>query len=156
MKRKSLILGCGNIFRGDDGFGPRVAEYIVKERLADESSVEVLDVGLGVSRILLDILSDEEKPNKIILVDALHQIGRVGEVKILSLDDVPSVKGSSPSHSFPNRDMLAKLEEMGVKISIVACVAGYLPEEVSVVMSKEVEDAIPKAAALAVKLASDP
>ena len=156
MKRKSLILGCGNIFRGDDGFGPRVAEYIVKERLADESSVEVLDVGLGVSRILLDILSDEEKPNKIILVDALHQIGRVGEVKILSLNDVPSVKGGSPSHSFPNREMLAKLEEMGVKISIVACVAEYLPEEVSVKMSKEVEEAIPKAATLAVKLASDP
>ncbi len=156
MKRKSLILGCGNIFRGDDGFGPRVAEYIVEKRLADESSVEVLDVGLGVSRILLDILSDEEKPSKIILVDALHQTGRVGEVKILSLNDVPSVRGSSPSHSFPNREMLAKLEEMGVKISIVVCVAGYLPEEVSVVMSKEVEEAIPKAAALAVKLASDP
>jgi len=156
MKGKSLILGCGNIFRGDDGFGPRVAEYIVKQHLAEESSVEVLDVGLGISRILLDILSDEEKPKKIILVDALHQIGKVGEVKILSLNDIPSVESISPSHSFPNKEMLAKLEEIGVKISIVACVAKYLPEEVSVKMSKEVEEAIPKAATLAVKLASDP
>ena len=156
MKGKALILGCGNIFRGDDGFGPRVAEYIVRERLTDENSVEVLDVGLGVSRILLDILSDEEKPKKIILADALYQMGRVGEIKILSLNDIPSVEGRSPSHSFPNREMLAKLEEMGVKISIVACVAGYLPDEVSVKMSKEVEEAIPAAAELAVKLASDP
>jgi coenzyme F420 hydrogenase subunit delta len=156
MAAKSLILGCGNIFRGDDGFGPRVAEYIVRERLTDENSIEVLDVGLGVSRVLLDILSDEKKPKKIILVDALHQTGRAGEVKILSLNDIPSVEGRSPSHSFPNKEMLAKLEEMGVKISIVACVAEYLPDEVSVMMSKEVEKAIPKAAVLAVELASDP
>ena len=156
MKGKSLILGCGNIFRGDDGFGARVAEYIIREHLADKNSVEVLDVGLGASRILLDILSDEEKPRKIVLVDALHQTGRVGEVKTLSLTDIPSVKGRSPSHSFPNREMLAKLEEMGVEICIVACVVGYLPDEVSVKMSKEVEEAIPKAAALAMELASDP
>jgi len=38
----------------------------------------------------------------------------------------------------------------------VACVAEYLPDEVSVMMSKEVEKAIPKAAVLAVELASDP
>jgi len=156
MERKPLILGCGNIFRGDDGFGPRVAEYIVKQHLPDGNNVEVLDVGLGISRILLDILSDEEKPKKIVLVDALHQTGRVGEVKILSLNDIPPVKGRSPSHSFPNREMLAKLEEMGVKIWIVACVTGYLPDEVSVEMSKEVEEAIPKAAEIAVKLAADP
>jgi coenzyme F420 hydrogenase subunit delta len=156
MGRKPLILGCGNIFRGDDGFGPRVAEYIVREGLADKNGVEVLDVGLGVSRILLDILADDEKPKKIVLVDALYQTGRVGEVKILSLNDIPPVKGRSPSHSFPNIEMLAKLEEMGVKVSIVACVAGYLPDEVSVEMSKEVEEAIPKAAETALKLATDP
>ena len=156
MRSKSLILGCGNIFRGDDGFGPRVAEYILKERIADEEKVEVLDVGLGVSRVLLDLLSDEEKPQKLILVDALHQADKAGEVKILDIHNIPTFKGRSPSHSFPNREILAKLEEMGVKILIVACVAGYIPEEVSVQMSKEVEAAIPRAAMLAVKLASDP
>jgi coenzyme F420 hydrogenase subunit delta len=156
MKVKSLILGCGNIFRGDDGFGPRVAEYIVRERMADENKVEILDVGLGVSKILLDILSDEEKPQKLVLVDALHQADKVGKVKIIDLYDIPTFKGRSPSHNFPNRDILTKLEEMGVRISIVACVAGYIPEEVSVQMSKEVEAAIPRAAMLAVELASDP
>lgn len=154
MKRP-LILGCGNILRGDDGFGPKVAEYIIKENLGGDE-VEVLDVGLGISRVLLNLLSEEEKPAKLVLVDALHQKGRVGELKVLRVRDIPEVKGASPSHSFPNREMLAQLEDMGMRIYVVTCVAGYIPDEVSTKMSKEVEEAIPKAAKLAVKLALDP
>lgn len=156
VQRRSMILGCGNILRGDDGFGPRVAEYIVREHLVGEKEAEVLDVGLGVSRILLNILSADEKPRKLVLIDALHQDGEAGELKILGVQDIPRLKSVSPSHSFPSREVLAELESEGVKVVIVACVARYLPEEVSVEMSKEVESAIPKAAELAVALALDP
>ncbi len=155
IRRTPLILGCGNILRGDDGFGSRVVEYILEKRLVDEE-VEVLDAGLGISRVLLDILSEEEKPSKLVLIDAMYQSGTAGEIKVLNVQNLPELKGASSSHSFPNREMLAQLEDMGVKIYVVACVAGYLPNEVSTEMSKEVEEAIPKAAALAVKLALDP
>ncbi|MEM4164799.1 MAG: hydrogenase maturation protease [Nitrososphaerales archaeon] len=156
IRNKPLILGCGNIFRGDDGFGPKVVEYIIKEHLVSEEEVKVLDVGLGISQVLLNILSEEEKPTKLILVDALQQKGTIGEVKVLGVQDVPDHRSVSPSHTFPNRDMLAQLEAMGVKIYIVACIVGYLPNEVCTEMSNEVVESIPKAAALAARLALDP
>lgn len=156
IKRKSLILGCGNILRGDDGFGPKVVDYIIKEHLVNGEEVEVLDVGLGISQVLLNILSEEEKPSKIVLIDAMYQKDAIGKIKVLNIQDIPELKGASLSHSFPNKEMLNQLEKMSVKIYIVACIVGYLPNEVSIRMSKEVEESIPKAAALAVKLALDP
>ena len=50
-----LILGCGNILFGDDGFGSRVAEKLLQnDHLPDK--VDVVTAGTSARNILFDII----------------------------------------------------------------------------------------------------
>jgi len=46
-----LILGCGNILFGDDGFGPKVVEYLEQNYPIPENA-EVINAGCSVRNIL--------------------------------------------------------------------------------------------------------
>ena len=154
LSDKTLVLGCGNILRGDDGFGPAVVNYIEKN-LRTPDSVEILDAGLSASMILLDLILADNKPKKIILIDCLQKGGRPGELHTFKSADLPITQKTS-LHGFPDREMLDKLEKTGVSTVFLCCEPGYLPSEVSTVMSAEVTSSIPKAAELTLKLARDP
>src|SRR3972149_8174609 len=86
--KKALVLGCGNVRFGDDGFGVEVARYI-NENYAVPSDVEVLDVGTGVRSILFNMILYEGGPEKIIVVDSVDKGRRPGEVFKISLEDIP-------------------------------------------------------------------
>ncbi len=65
-----LILGCGNVLIGDDGFGPAVAQQF-QRNFTVPSDVCVLDSGTSVREILFDTILADKKPSKIVIIDAM-------------------------------------------------------------------------------------
>jgi hydrogenase maturation protease len=80
-----MILGVGCILFSDEGFGVRVIETI-QERYKFPDSVLVVDGGvLGVN--LLGVIS---KPDHLIVVDAIRNKGKPGDLYRLAEDAIPA------------------------------------------------------------------
>ncbi len=143
---KILILGCGNILYGDDGFGPFVAEELQKNYNLPEN-VCVINAGSSVRNILFDITLSERKPDKIIIVDAIDAAKTPGEIFDLPVDEIPEKKIDDFSiHQAPTSNLLKELKDFcDVDIAIIACQVENIPEEVTVSVSKKITDAIPEA-----------
>ena len=130
---------------GDDGFGPRVAEELLKNYYLPEN-VGIINAGTSVRNILFDIALSEKKPDKIIIVDAVDAAKTPGEIFELPIDEIPEKKIDDFSmHQFPTSNLLKELKEFcKVDIVIMACQVEKIPEEITVSISKEVTDAIPE------------
>ena len=132
---------------GDDGFGPAVAEQIIR-RGGFSDDVAVLDAGTGVREILFDIVLSETRPEKIIVVDGLSVAGRSpGEVFMISIDDLPENKRDDFSlHQMPTSNLLKELNSMcGVKVVVVAAQVEGIPPEVAPGLSGMLAGAVPRA-----------
>ncbi len=69
---ETLILGCGNVLFGDDGFGPAVVEHLARHREIPPD-VCVMDVGLGIRGVLFTLALSERRPTTLIIVDAVDE-----------------------------------------------------------------------------------
>jgi len=140
-----LILGCGNILFGDDGFGPCVAEELQKNYNLPEN-VGVINAGSSVRNILFDIALSEKKPGKIIIVDAIDAAKTPGEIFELPIDEIPENKIDDFSmHQLPTSNLLKELKDFcKVDVIIIACQVENIPEEVTASISKKITDAIPE------------
>ena len=153
LKKRVLILGCGSVLFGDDGFGPATVEYIQKNCDVPDD-VEVMDVGTGTSRVLLALALSEEKPEKIIILDAVDLGKKPGEIFQISIEDLPESKTRELSpHLFPATNLLKEIRDSGVEVVILACQVEEIPEFVNPGLSKSVERSVPKAARMALELA---
>jgi len=92
--RKILILGIGSILYSDEGFGVRVIERL-REDYEFPRNVTLLDGGvLGLN--LLSVLSDADY---LIVVDAIRNRGRPGDVYRLRGDAIPQrIRGKNSLH----------------------------------------------------------
>jgi len=154
LKKRVLILGVGNMLFGDDGFGPAAAEYLLKNcKIPDD--VYVMDVGTGAGDVLFTVGLSQEKPETIIVLDAVDVKRKRGEIFELSIEDLPANKITDFSlHLFPAANLLKELRDhMGVDVVILACQAERIPRAVSPGLSDSVKQALPKAAEKALKLA---
>ena len=144
--KKILVLGCGNILFGDDGFGPRVAEELLKNDHLPED-VGVIIAGTSVRTILFDIILSDKKPEKIIIIDAVDAGKIPGEIFELSIERIPEKKMDDFSmHQLPTSNLLKELKELcKVEVMIIACQVANIPSEVSTVLSDKLMEAIPKA-----------
>lgn len=153
VKRRVLILGVGNILFGDDGFGPAAVDYLLKNcEIPDD--VYVLDVGTGAGDVFFTVALSQEKPEKIIVLDAVDVKRKSGEIFELSIDELPANKITDFSmHLFPATNLLKELrDQMGVEVAILACQAERIPDAVSPGLSDSVKRALPRAAEMALKL----
>jgi len=73
---KAVILGVGNILKGDDAAGPLVCERLSGGRL----SAVVIDAGTAPENYVRPILNAE--PDVLLIVDAVDFGGRTGEIRI--------------------------------------------------------------------------
>ncbi|MFC7529944.1 hydrogenase maturation protease [Actinoplanes sp. GCM10030250] len=80
-----LVAGIGNLFLGDDGFGPEVVRRLAAEPA--RPGVRVSDYGIRGMHLAYDLLDGYDL---LILVDALPSAGTPGEVVVLGVgpDDV--------------------------------------------------------------------
>jgi coenzyme F420 hydrogenase subunit delta len=157
LKKRVLILGVGNTLFGDDGFGPAAADYLLENcKIPDD--VHVMDVGIGAGDVLFTVGLSQEKPRKIIVLDAVDVKKKPGEIFKLSIDDLPGNKVTDFSlHLFPATNLLKELrDQMGVNVIILACQAERMPDAISPGLSDSVKQAVPKAAKTALKLAEKP
>jgi coenzyme F420 hydrogenase subunit delta len=146
-KKSILILGCGNVLFGDDGFGPAVAAYLERHYSLPET-VLVQDMGTSIQEFLFDLLIAPCKPKQIFIVDALNQPDREpGSLFEIEAGQFPQRKISGrPSHQFPALDQLQELRQLtGVSIRILAVQTLNLPESVCPGLSPVVEEAVPRA-----------
>ncbi len=142
-----LILGCGNVLFGDDGFGPAVARQL-QRNFTIPSEVCVLDTGTSVREILFDTILSDKKPSKIIIIDAMDCGLKPGELFSPDIDSFPKAKLDDFSlHQVPTSNLLRELRDLcGVEVIVIACQVSRTPDRVSPGLSNPVKGAVERAA----------
>jgi coenzyme F420 hydrogenase subunit delta len=146
-RKPTLVLGCGNVLFGDDGFGCAVVEYVEKHHAVPEA-VCILDVGTSVRKLLFTLCLSHVRPQRLLILDAFDAGRTPGEVFEINPDDIPAVKLDDFSiHQLPTSNLLRELQEScGVEVRVLACQTGPLPEEISQGLSPAIQAALPRAA----------
>jgi coenzyme F420 hydrogenase subunit delta len=138
FSKRRIVFGCGNPFFGDDGFGAGVIEHLTSHfELPDD--VACLDIGTAIRDPLFDMLLSSERPDQIIIVDAMDlqtgAPGRIYETKICDFS----------LHQFPTTNMLKEIqEETDIDVRILVVQPEPLPEEVRPGLSEPVQAAVPE------------
>ncbi|UCH98291.1 MAG: hydrogenase maturation protease [Candidatus Aminicenantes bacterium] len=142
--KEILVLGCGNILFGDDGFGPAAVEYLQKSREIPPG-VGIINAGLSVREILFNVTLSDKRPKRIIIVDAVDVGKPAGEIFELDISEIPEKKIDDFSmHQIPTSNLLRELKNIcGVDVKIIAVQVQHIPEEVSPGLSEVVRDSIP-------------
>jgi len=81
---KSVIVGIGNTLKGDDGVGPFICE-----KLAGKTCAKVIDAATVPENYIQRIIS--QKPQNLIIIDAVDFGGKAGEIKVFSSEKLNSV-----------------------------------------------------------------
>jgi len=151
-RKPTLVLGCGNILFGDDGFGCAVVDYVETHYRVPEA-VCLLDVGTGVRKLLFTLCLSSARPQRLLILDAIDAGRSPGEIFEIDPAEIPPVKLDDFSlHQMPTSNLLRELQETcGVEVRVLACQTGPLPEEISQGLSKAVSGAVPQAAAWLVR-----
>jgi len=146
---ETLVLGCGNVLFGDDGFGPAVAGRL-DSRPDLPASMVVLDAGTGVRQLLFDLVLSPVRPRRIIVVDAVDMGRQPGEVWTLEASELPAVKCDDFSmHQLPTSNLLRELAELaGVEVRCVVAQITGTPAEVRPGLSEPLRRAVESAARL--------
>ncbi|MBT8346554.1 MAG: hydrogenase maturation protease [Desulfofustis sp.] len=144
----TVIFGCGNTLMGDDGFGPAVVDKLNSDDVLP-ASVEAIDAMTGVREYLFDyLLSEEGRPNHIIILDAVDFEGKVpGEIFCIESSSIPAKKIHDFSlHQFPTVNLLQELEtNTSIRVTILAAQAEYIPAEIEPGLSESMQSAVTKA-----------
>jgi len=138
-----LILGVGNLLFGDDGFGPHVVESLLRiYEIPDD--IYIMDVGTGVRKLLFTLILGDNQPEEIVIVDAVDWGDRIGAVKEISADELPVTKIDDFSlHQVPTSNMLRELQDQcQVRVSVVVCDVGILPQRIEPGLSPEIRQAV--------------
>ena len=146
-RKPTLVLGCGNILFGDDGFGCAVVDYVEKHHDVPEG-VCLLDAGTSVRKLLFTLCLSSVRPERLLIVDAIDAGRTPGEIFEIDPAEIPAVKLDDFSlHQLPTSNLLRELQEScGVEVRVLACQTGPLPEAVSAGLSDAVSQAVPQAA----------
>jgi coenzyme F420 hydrogenase subunit delta len=152
-RKEILILGCGNVLFGDDGFGPRVAEQLQNSGALPEEA-EALDVGTGVREVLFTILLSEKRPRFIVIVDCTGWGAAPGSLRRLSLEDIPTPKRADFSlHQAPTSNLLRELrDQCGVAVVLLVVQPESVPHAVSPGLSPSVANAVQPACQIIVEI----
>lgn len=140
-----LVAGIGNVFLGDDGFGPAVARHLV-ERGDLPDQVRVVDYGIRGLHLAYDLLDGVAA---LVLVDALPGDDPPGTVTVLEVTggDVP-VSAGFDAHGMDPATVLATLRRLGGALPttyVVGCRPAELDEDLG--LSAAVAAAVPEAVA---------
>ncbi len=146
-RKPTLVLGCGNLLFGDDGFGCEVVDYIESHyRVPD--AVCMLDAGTGVRKLLFTLCLSPARPERLLIVDAIDAGRTPGEIFEIDPAEIPAAKLDDFSlHQVPTSNLLRDLQQScGVEVRVLACQTGPLPEQISQGLSQAVSAAVPRAA----------
>jgi hydrogenase maturation protease len=121
-----LVAGVGNIFLGDDGFGPEVVRHLgAPEQPPLPEPVRLVDYGIRGLHLSYDLL---EGYSALIIVDAMPGLGRLGEIRVMAVDpdDVPNSDGPDPHGPDPHSPDPHSMDPVAV-LSGLPSLGGALP-----------------------------
>ena len=137
-----LVAGIGNIFLGDDGFGPEVIRH-APQRLAGPR-IELVDYGIRGMHLAYDLLDGCEA---LVLIDAIPSRGAPGTVHVLEADhDSLTAAAGLDAHAMDPGAVFASLNALGGSppyTVVIGCEAANVDEGIG--LSPEVAAALPEA-----------
>ena len=147
-----LVAGIGNVFLGDDGFGVEVVARLARRPLPE--GVEVADFGIRGFDLAYALM---ESYDVAVLVDALSQRGRPGELFVLEPDfDQVDDHGVADGHSMDPVAVLRLVKQFGgrpPRLFVVGCEPASLGDEEGYIgLSEPVQEALDGAVALVEEL----
>ncbi|CAN5833110.1 hydrogenase maturation protease [soil metagenome] len=148
-RARTLIAGCGNVLRGDDGFGVEVVRRL--EESGGVPGAELLDVGTGGIRLAQHLLGGYDR---LIVVDAMVRGGLPGDLYVLSIDDVEIPAAVDLHQAIPSSALaLARqLHALPAELFLIGCEPLEVDEltlELSPAVAPQVEPAMDHARRLA-------
>ena len=87
---KVVIVGIGNIMKGDDAFGPALIERLKKKK----TNTVLIDAGNSLEKYTGKIA--KENPDTILFVDATHLDEEAGKYQVLMPEDI--IKSALTTH----------------------------------------------------------
>jgi hydrogenase maturation protease len=146
-----LVAGIGNIFLGDDGFGPAVIQRLASRALPEWAKVE--DFGIRGVHLAHELLGASPAYETTLIVDAVSRGGAPGTLYVIEPDveDVPS--GPADAHALSVEAVFGLLRSIGGepgRVIIVGCEAASVAPEMG--LSAPVAAAVDGAADLVLKL----
>ena len=127
MVSSLLVAGIGNVFLGDDGFGPEVVRHLAASPALPDG-VRAIDYGIRGMHLLYDLLDGYEA---LVILDALPDRGRPGEVVVLEVGpaDLERLGGDFDPHGMNPVAVLAGLPALGGELP-PTYVVGAAPENI--------------------------
>jgi hydrogenase maturation protease len=113
VSEEVLVAGIGNMFLGDDGFGPEVIRHLQSAgQPALSADVHVIDYGIRGLHLCYDLLDGYAA---LILIDAVPTAGGPGEVTVLAVDgkDFAAADAGYDPHGMNPVAVLAGLPALG-------------------------------------------
>ena len=136
-----IVVGCvGNVLRGDDGFGPAVAERLTD--LPDEA--DIVETGIGGIALLQELLAGCDG---LVLIDAVDRGERPGTVFLID-PEIPDGEHVPDVHLANPERVLTMAKTMGAlpdRVLIVGCQPAEI-DELEQELSPAVERAVDEAA----------
>ncbi|MFC1692570.1 hydrogenase maturation protease [Candidatus Latescibacterota bacterium] len=150
--KRVIVLGCGNILFGDDGFGPEVIAHLERHYTIPENTY-VMNAGISAREILFPILLDDQRPELIIIIDAVDAGRTQGEIFEIPVEDIPENKIDDFSmHQLPTSNLLKELQDLcKVEVVIIAVQVESIPEMVKPGLSKSLIEALPETCEMIMK-----
>jgi hydrogenase maturation protease len=142
MAARVLVAGIGNLFLGDDGFGPEVVRRLAEQH-ALPPGVQVIDYGIRGMHLAYDLL---DPCDALVLVDALPGGGAPGEVVVFEVDPDDLGGGEFDAHGMNPVAMLAGVARLGGTLPatyVVGCRVADVDEGIG--LSAPVAAAVPDA-----------
>ena len=148
LLKENMVLACGNILFADDGFSVHVIEKL-QELLTEEEkeNIALVDAGAGAPQQVLTLIDSEAKTKKIIVVDIIDYGLEPGEIKILTMDDLPKPEHTKvDSHDWPLSTTMYRVFRDApheIDFKVVGCQKKYVSEpDVVLELSEEVQNAV--------------
>lgn len=144
MSARVLVVGVGNLFLGDDGFGVEVARRLLEAPVPD--GVKVADFGIRGVHLAFELL---DPPQLLIAVDAVSRGGAPGTLYVIDpeLEAVPEMQADA--HGMSLVAVFGQVRAMGGRlppIRIIGCDVEDVSERMG--LSDAVAQAVPEAMAL--------
>ncbi|MFI9628998.1 hydrogenase maturation protease [Streptomyces sp. NPDC052042] len=139
-----LVAGVGNLFLGDDGFGPEVVRRLAAdpgEPLPD--GVRIVDYGIRGMHLAYDLLDGYDA---LVLVDACPGGGPPGKLTVLEVGPDDLENGAFDAHGMNPVAVLSNLDHLGGTLPLTH-VVGCTPADVGegIGLSEAVAAAVPRA-----------
>lgn len=135
-----LVAGIGNIFLGDDGFGPEVLRRVPPDVAA--AGVRLCDYGIRGLHLAYDLLKGWDL---LVLVDALPCRVRPGTLRVFEADPMDTTPGLD-AHAMDPAAVFATVRALGGAVPptvVIGCEVGSVAEGIG--LSDAVAAAVPAA-----------